>query len=282
MNALNPSGGTKRATSMTSAPAKLVGEIHNVSRNRARAGPSAGAEVARLRKWPVWCLLDYGRALARIVSAKLASFLSGLKQPKVHERPASAFVFAITRFATTRDALQSDRPEPGLVISRFDSSSLSFIGWNPLGQGSLPDQSARLRIPADSSVLKEPPVLGMSDSLPWPLSSCAEVHCSSLGPLYDVCICICIYPSLSLSLYIYIYIYVHMYAYIYIYVYIHMYIHTYTVCIVIHMYIYIYIYTHICMYIYMQRCTHSGACQDGISRSGACLCIDICLFLLTL
>ena len=44
----------------TSAPAELGAEIHNVSRNRARTqvGPSAGTEVARLRKWHVWCALE--------------------------------------------------------------------------------------------------------------------------------------------------------------------------------------------------------------------------------
>ena len=42
----------------TSAPGELGGEIRHVSRNRARTQVlSAGAEVARLRKWRVWCLL---------------------------------------------------------------------------------------------------------------------------------------------------------------------------------------------------------------------------------
>ena len=54
--------GTEKVTTFQAARnARLPwGEIHNVSRNRARTQVllSAGAEVARLRKWHVWCLLD--------------------------------------------------------------------------------------------------------------------------------------------------------------------------------------------------------------------------------
>ena len=58
----------------TSAPAELGGEISPcLAKSSPYAGPSAGAEVARLRKWHVWCLLAFwcrdrepeGRALGR-------------------------------------------------------------------------------------------------------------------------------------------------------------------------------------------------------------------------
>ena len=54
----------------TSAPTELGGEICNVAKSSPYAGPSAGTEVARLRKWHVWCLLGESGRLAAVSLAR--------------------------------------------------------------------------------------------------------------------------------------------------------------------------------------------------------------------
>ena len=51
---------------VTSAPAELGAEIHKrLAKSSPYAGLSAGAEVARLRMWHVWCLLEQRQPLLR-------------------------------------------------------------------------------------------------------------------------------------------------------------------------------------------------------------------------
>ena len=72
----------------TSAPAEFGWTIPNVSRNRARTQVSAGAEVARLWKWHVWCLRENSHLQGPSVKhACLAQPLTSKDPPRCKARP---------------------------------------------------------------------------------------------------------------------------------------------------------------------------------------------------